>query len=258
MSLRRKHLSKTLRFEVLKRDGFTCQYCGAKPEESALTVDHIKPIDQGGRDEASNLVTACAACNRGKSNTPTDEQQLPPIAGPQDPGSLRGPYWDKRHDRWELKWTENGEARAFTSADRSVVASKRAEMSGATAAGPGSVMDLPPMRSFSSAEDIRAGLEQAALAANRATVAGNVEALLTLKKYAALLSEIGGAIVPHTNYAETEEELAEATAELERIRTGRAMDDAQKPTAIASPATTLKGRAGPDAKPHRSRDPVPN
>lgn len=34
MSVERKQLSKKLRFEVFKRDSFTCQYCGKKsPEE---------------------------------------------------------------------------------------------------------------------------------------------------------------------------------------------------------------------------------
>lgn len=53
------------RFEVFKRDRFTCQYCGKKGGE--LEVDHVKPLCQGGTDELSNLKTACFECNRGKS-----------------------------------------------------------------------------------------------------------------------------------------------------------------------------------------------
>lgn len=59
-------LSKRLRFEVFKRDNFTCQYCGAKPPDTVLEVDHVHPRSLGGRDLIENLKTACWNCNRGK------------------------------------------------------------------------------------------------------------------------------------------------------------------------------------------------
>jgi len=55
-----------LRFETLKRDDFTCQYCGRKSPEVKLQADHIKPRCEGGRDDLRNLITACADCNAGK------------------------------------------------------------------------------------------------------------------------------------------------------------------------------------------------
>jgi hypothetical protein len=58
--------TKTLRFEVFKRDGFTCQYCGSKPPDVTLEADHIVPVSDGGTDEIDNLITACFSCNRGK------------------------------------------------------------------------------------------------------------------------------------------------------------------------------------------------
>ncbi len=59
-----------LRFSVLERDGFCCQYCGRSPKEDGvkLVVDHIIPISKGGTNEMSNLITACGDCNRGKSD----------------------------------------------------------------------------------------------------------------------------------------------------------------------------------------------
>ena len=63
-----RSLSKRVRFEVFKRDLFTCQYCGATPPGAVLEVDHIEPVAEGGSDDESNLVTACFACNRGKSD----------------------------------------------------------------------------------------------------------------------------------------------------------------------------------------------
>jgi len=60
-------LSKRTRFEVFKRDGFVCQYCGAHPPDSILEVDHIIPVCEGGGSDVENLVTACFNCNRGKA-----------------------------------------------------------------------------------------------------------------------------------------------------------------------------------------------
>jgi 5-methylcytosine-specific restriction endonuclease McrA len=62
----RKPIPKRKRFEVFKRDGFQCVYCGAKPPGVALHVDHVEPVVKGGTNETSNLVTACAGCNLGK------------------------------------------------------------------------------------------------------------------------------------------------------------------------------------------------
>lgn len=63
-------LSKRLRFDVFKRDGFVCQYCGRHPPDVVLECDHIDPRAEGGVDEEWNLVTACFDCNRGKAATP--------------------------------------------------------------------------------------------------------------------------------------------------------------------------------------------
>jgi hypothetical protein len=64
---KRKGLSKKTRFEVFKRDSFTCQYCGAHPPAAILEVDHIVAVAEGGDNDDTNLVTACFNCNRGKS-----------------------------------------------------------------------------------------------------------------------------------------------------------------------------------------------
>ena len=61
-------ISKKIRFEIFKRDGFTCQYCGKHPPEVTLEVDHINPKSKKGTDDINNLITACFDCNRGKSN----------------------------------------------------------------------------------------------------------------------------------------------------------------------------------------------
>lgn len=59
-------IGKSLRFEVFARDSFTCQYCGRRPPDVILEVDHIHPRSKGGDDDHVNLVTSCYDCNRGK------------------------------------------------------------------------------------------------------------------------------------------------------------------------------------------------
>lgn len=63
----RKQISKKLRFDIFKRDNFSCQYCGAKTPNVVLEVDHIKPVKNGGTNDLNNLITSCFDCNRGKS-----------------------------------------------------------------------------------------------------------------------------------------------------------------------------------------------
>lgn len=65
----RKQLSKKTRFEVFKRDSFTCQYCGSVPPKVVLHVDHIVPVASGGENNIDNLITSCESCNQGKGAT---------------------------------------------------------------------------------------------------------------------------------------------------------------------------------------------
>ena len=64
----RKPVSKKLRFEVFKRDAFTCQYCGKKAPDVILELDHIVAVASGGGDDILNLTTSCRDCNSGKSD----------------------------------------------------------------------------------------------------------------------------------------------------------------------------------------------
>lgn len=69
----RKPLSRLLRFEVFKRDSFTCVYCGASAPSVILHVDHIHPVSKGGKNNLLNLVTSCESCNLGKSDRKLDD-----------------------------------------------------------------------------------------------------------------------------------------------------------------------------------------
>ncbi len=53
-------LYEKLREQVLRRDGWMCQCCGAK---SNLEVHHKEFRSQGGDDSEENLTTLCAGCH---------------------------------------------------------------------------------------------------------------------------------------------------------------------------------------------------
>lgn len=61
-------ISKRVRFEIFKRDGFCCHYCGGHPPGVVLEIDHIIPVSKKGSNDLENLVTSCFSCNRGKSD----------------------------------------------------------------------------------------------------------------------------------------------------------------------------------------------
>ena len=81
-----------MRFEVLKRDKFTCQYCGKQSPDVVLHLDHIKPVSKGGKNTLLNLVTSCVDCNLGKgarelndeSEIEKQKQQLLDLAEKQE------------------------------------------------------------------------------------------------------------------------------------------------------------------------------
>jgi 5-methylcytosine-specific restriction endonuclease McrA len=66
-------VSNSMRFEVFKRDGFKCMYCGASPPDCILNADHILPRNKGGQNIMENLVTACQSCNNGKGDVVLSE-----------------------------------------------------------------------------------------------------------------------------------------------------------------------------------------
>ncbi|WSP96008.1 HNH endonuclease (plasmid) [Streptomyces sp. NBC_01233] len=67
-------VSNRLRFEVLRRDRYTCRYCGGSAPDVTLRVDHVVPVALGGSDTPDNLVAACEPCNSGKSSMTADSE----------------------------------------------------------------------------------------------------------------------------------------------------------------------------------------
>ncbi len=65
--LTRREVKPGMRFDVLRRDGYRCQCCGATVADGEkLVVDHKVPWSEGGETVMSNLQTLCEPCNSGK------------------------------------------------------------------------------------------------------------------------------------------------------------------------------------------------
>ncbi len=72
-------MSHKQRFEIFRRDRFTCQYCGRAAPDVELQIDHVKPQSKGGGDESRNLATCCSDCNAGKDTAELEQEELPPM-----------------------------------------------------------------------------------------------------------------------------------------------------------------------------------
>lgn len=65
----RRPLSGKTRINVLERDDYTCQMCGATVEDGVkLHIDHIIPVSKGGTNDVDNLQVLCHKCNLAKHN----------------------------------------------------------------------------------------------------------------------------------------------------------------------------------------------
>jgi hypothetical protein len=63
----RDAVSKSIRYDILKRDNYRCKLCGSIASETTqLEIDHIIPVSKGGDNSFGNLQTLCNNCNRGK------------------------------------------------------------------------------------------------------------------------------------------------------------------------------------------------
>ena len=76
-------LSPQLRSQILERNGYTCQLCGAGPGDRDpfnpsrrihLVIDHIIPISHDGTDDPDNLRVLCSPCNQAMGNIQTPSE----------------------------------------------------------------------------------------------------------------------------------------------------------------------------------------
>jgi 5-methylcytosine-specific restriction endonuclease McrA len=96
----RQHVRLTKR-EILRRDDYTCQYCGQRA--SYLTIDHVIPRRLGGRHTWENLVAACSSCNHRKGGRTIEQVQMRLLHQPKEPPAS-ATYIFGRHLKNNQEW----------------------------------------------------------------------------------------------------------------------------------------------------------
>lgn len=86
---------------VLRRDNFTCGYCGVTASQGAtLTHDHIMPKSRGGADSWENAITACVKCNGRKADQTPEEAGMKLLWYPWTPKRM---YFRSEENRRKRK-----------------------------------------------------------------------------------------------------------------------------------------------------------
>ena len=107
-----RSISPQLRNEILERNGFTCQQCGAGPGDPdpfnksrkiRLHIDHVVPLSQGGDNVADNLRVLCSACNQGRANIQTPSETTKNLLARirRSPRSVQREVYEKLKDKFE-------------------------------------------------------------------------------------------------------------------------------------------------------------
>jgi 5-methylcytosine-specific restriction endonuclease McrA len=79
------------RENVLRRDGYMCQYCersvwdDSELDKSDLTIDHVRPLSQDGDTRWTNVVACCERCNLKKGDRTPSEADMDLKRDPDTP-----------------------------------------------------------------------------------------------------------------------------------------------------------------------------
>jgi 5-methylcytosine-specific restriction endonuclease McrA len=92
---------KLTKREILRRDDYTCQYCGQRI--LVLTIDHVIPRHLGGQHEWHNLVTACPVCNHHKGGRTLVQAHMALLHQPTEPPASAD-YIFGRHLKDNHEW----------------------------------------------------------------------------------------------------------------------------------------------------------
>jgi len=76
---------KLNRRNLFARDQNRCQYCGRRYPTSELSLDHVIPRSQGGKNTWTNIVCACIHCNVRKGGRTPAQAHLRLITPPAKP-----------------------------------------------------------------------------------------------------------------------------------------------------------------------------
>jgi len=102
--IRKRPISpKFNRKAIFKRDSYTCMYTGAVLPAYKLTIDHVIPKDQGGKNTWENCVTCSTTANSEKRNRTPEQAGMTLLKKPTAPASslfLEYSVFHKVHPDW--------------------------------------------------------------------------------------------------------------------------------------------------------------
>lgn len=103
---KRKQIVRFSRTNIFIRDQHRCQYCGINFAKIQLTLDHVKPVVQGGGKSWENIVTACKPCNQRKGGRTPQQAKMTLKRQPYRPNWLPATAIrmtiSKTPDRWKF------------------------------------------------------------------------------------------------------------------------------------------------------------
>jgi hypothetical protein len=66
----RYEISGAVQQKIWFADGLKCRYCGVSMGKAQMTIDHFESLELGGKNDTSNYISACRACNKSKGSMP--------------------------------------------------------------------------------------------------------------------------------------------------------------------------------------------
>lgn len=112
-----RHRAPWSRRAVLRRDRYTCAYCGLRVGDaqgqrilkaSDFTIDHVLPVSRGGENSWNNTVCACFACNQRKADHLPQEAQMELAWEPETPTYIRLIFARDVPSAWKAFLTSEG------------------------------------------------------------------------------------------------------------------------------------------------------
>ena len=68
MTQARKRFHEEVKKKLSTKQGGKCMYCGRKPGDDLMDIDHKIPLSRGGSNNIRNLQILCRSCNGRKGN----------------------------------------------------------------------------------------------------------------------------------------------------------------------------------------------
>lgn len=91
---------------VVKRDRCICQYCSKTLVNADITIDHVIPKCQGGKNSFLNCVVSCRLCNSKKADKTPEQAGMTLLRVPTHPTFINQNYIPETQEYWNKDWDD--------------------------------------------------------------------------------------------------------------------------------------------------------